>query len=301
MNTTVKNTREFLKNKAVWERMKNSPLYLNYQRIFQSSTGLPLELQLASEEQVSVCSGSENQSKFCQLLNANEGCEKCLMAQRCLNQKGAGVQSMRCFAGLEETVIPIMAGSILIARLRTGQIFHNDPSVSRFRKIAESLGEAGSMNTGELEEAYLATPVVEKERYRATLTLLATFSMQLSKLAKHFYYEVEHKELDVMETAKDYIEENLTEVIHLDDVAEKASMSPHHFCRKFKEETGMTMTDYITQRRVDEAKTLLAESEMKVTDVAFEVGFQSLSQFNRSFSKLTEDTPSAYRKGLLAA
>lgn len=300
-NATLKNTREFIRIKSVWERIKKSSLFKDYQKTFEASTGLPLELQFAFEDQVSLCNGSCNQNRFCKLLNANNSCEKCLMAQKCLNQRGSGVQSMSCFAGLKETVVPIMIGDFLIARLRTGQILHESPSSKTFMEVAQELGETDGVNQGNLEKAYLATPVIEKQRYRAMVTLLATFSMQLRTLAKQLYYDEKRKEHNVMELAKDYIEENFMEEIILQDIAEEVFMSPHHFCRKFKETTGMTMTDFITKRRIEEARALLHERKMKITDIAFEVGFQSLSQFNRSFSKLNGMSPSGFRKEMLAA
>lgn len=217
------------------------------------------------------------------------------MAQKCLSSGDhRGVQSIACFAGLQETAIPIMVGSAMVAQLKTGQIFHEAPAPGSFAKVAESLGERELMRA-ELEEAYMATSVVEKQRYQAMVTLLAAFSLQLTKLANQIGTEQDSEGEDMIELAMDYIDEHLMDPIHLDDVAGALGISSFHFCRKFKAATGMTMTSYLSKERVNHAKEALLNTDHRITDIAFDAGFQSLSQFNRTFHKVTGMSPTQLR------
>ena len=220
--------------------------------------------------------------------------------QRCFDSEGRReVRSIACFAGLQETAIPIMVGSVMVAQLRTGQVFHEAPVQGSFAKVTGAIDGVGASHA-ELEKAYMATPVVEKQRYQAMVTLLAAFSLQLTKLANQIGSEQECGEEDVIDLAKDYIEENLVDPIHLTEVAQRFKMSPFHFCRKFKEATGTTMTNYISEQRVSLAKEALVNTENRITDIAFNSGFQSLSQFNRNFHKITGMSPTQFRMRVAA-
>jgi len=296
-DSSIAETHRFLRHAKIMDRLWRSELFQSYQQIFQGTTGLSVELNPADEELAGHGHRSENQNRFCQLLNRGEaGCEMCLLAHRCLaSNENRGVKTVACVAGLQETVIPIMVGSTKIAELKTGQIFHAEPSAEEFRKVSGSLGDL-EVEAGELEEAYLATPVVEKQKYHAMITLLAAFSLQLTKLANQIALSQENEGESFVEKAKDFIEENLTEVIHLDTVANEVGMSPFHFCRKFKESTGTTLTSYISKRRVQLAKEALTATDGRVTDIAFESGFQSLSQFNRCFHAITGLSPTRFRR-----
>jgi AraC-like DNA-binding protein len=295
-NSIVSETRRFVNHSKVVSRLLESELFQSYQKTFQASTGLPLELYPISEEQMTACRGSVNQNRFCSLLNQGDsGCRECLVAQKCLSSgEHRGVQSIACFAGLQETAIPIMVGSVMVAQLKTGQIFHEAPAQGSFEEVAGSLAK---LETGraELEEAFMATPVIEKQRYQAMVTLLAAFSLQLTKLANQLNAEQGSEGGGLIELARDFIDEHIIDPIQLDDVAHEFDISPFHFCRKFKKATGMTMTSYISKERVNLAKEALLNTDHRITDIAFDAGFQSLSQFNRTFHKVTGMSPTQLR------
>jgi AraC-like DNA-binding protein len=202
---------------------------------------------------------------------------------------------MTCFAGLQKTAVPVVVGSQVVAQLKTGQIFHETPTKTGFAKAVETLSRTEG-GDDELEKAYLASPVIGKQRYQAMITLLAAFSLQLSQLANQLARELEHEEEDIIETTKDDLERNLGEPIHLEEVARQLGMSPFYFCRKFKKSTGMTFTSFVSQRRIELAKDFLVNGETKITDIAYNSGFQSLSQFNRTFRKIVGLNPTEYRR-----
>lgn len=95
--------------------------------------------------------------------------------------------------------------------------------------------------------------------------------------------------------ARRFIEQNSADAISLSAVARAVNISPNHLSEKFKQITGMKFVDYVAQTRFAKACELLRDGELRVSEIAFAVGFQSLSQFNRVFKKLARKSPRAYR------
>lgn len=94
-----------------------------------------------------------------------------------------------------------------------------------------------------------------------------------------------------------YIDAHYTEDIGLDKLSALASVSSAHFCRQFRQWTGMTVMDYVTIKRIMKAKKQLLASKDKVNVIACNCGYESLPHFHRMFKKMTGVTPAAYRRG----
>jgi AraC-like DNA-binding protein len=95
-----------------------------------------------------------------------------------------------------------------------------------------------------------------------------------------------------------YIEEHLAEPIPLSTLAQLARLSPHYFCRAFKQSFGLPPHRYHSIRRVERAKTLLAKSSYSVTEIGLRLGFSETSSFSTAFRKATGLTPTAYYRSL---
>lgn len=93
-----------------------------------------------------------------------------------------------------------------------------------------------------------------------------------------------------------YIDGNLHQKIAQLEVAKRFGLSPFQFSRLFKRLTAVTFQAYLLTRRIEEAKRLLANPKVSVTDVCFTVGFQDLSYFTRVFQRHVGSTPSCYRR-----
>jgi AraC-like DNA-binding protein len=78
-------------------------------------------------------------------------------------------------------------------------------------------------------------------------------------------------------------------------------VSTFYFCKMFKKATGLTFTDYLGRIRVEKAKNLLLNPHLRVSEIAYTVGFQSLTHFNRVFRKLTGESPTDFRVKLKKA
>jgi AraC-like DNA-binding protein len=95
--------------------------------------------------------------------------------------------------------------------------------------------------------------------------------------------------------ARKFIQEHSAEELSLTKVAKAANISRNHLSEKFKQITGTNFVEYIAWTRFEKACDLLRNSNLRISEIAFAVGFQSLSQFNRVFKKLSEESPTQYR------
>lgn len=96
----------------------------------------------------------------------------------------------------------------------------------------------------------------------------------------------------------DFMEAHFADAISLSDLALLVRLSPHHFLRSFKQSFGMPPHRYWTGRRIERAKTLLADPRISVTKVAVDVGFSGTSSFSATFHRVTGRSPSDYRRSL---
>src|SRR5580765_8503675 len=101
--------------------------------------------------------------------------------------------------------------------------------------------------------------------------------------------------------AKDYIGKNQGEALSLGGVAPGVNTSTFYLCKMFKKAPGLNFTDYVSRVRIEKAKNLLLNPNLRVSEIAFEVGFQSLTHFNRVFKKIIGQSPTEYRAQVKAA
>jgi AraC-like DNA-binding protein len=101
--------------------------------------------------------------------------------------------------------------------------------------------------------------------------------------------------LESLLRAKELIDTRYTQALDLDELARAANFSRYHFLRAFRRAFQATPHEYLTRKRVERAKELLAESELTVTEICFEVGFESLGSFSTLFHNIVGWSPSIYR------
>jgi len=98
-----------------------------------------------------------------------------------------------------------------------------------------------------------------------------------------------------MGSVYNYIHANYNQTPNVNEVASNVHLSTAAFCRYFKRQTKMTFTDFVNRYRIAQAKTLLLQDK-SVSEVCYEVGFESLSYFNKLFKKETGENPSIFKK-----
>lgn len=110
---------------------------------------------------------------------------------------------------------------------------------------------------------------------------------------------ISKQEIDVSNKCRqiiNFIEENYQDPITLDDISEEIGFSRAYFCRFFKKNFHKTFLDFLTEFRIHNAEYLLSHSDLKITDLALETGFENASYFSSIFKEKTGQTPSAYRQ-----
>lgn len=279
------------------DRLMESELLQTYCSAFHLATGLKLTLCRAGDEEDPTTFRSGDQNRFCALLNEKGECAACSLAhqellQHCANHSA----SVRCFAGMKESAVPVWAGAQVAAYLRFGQVLTSPLPDKQVEEVMEELTAGLSLERkSELRAAYLDTAVYNSKRYLGCVTLVSAFALQLSEELNRLLVAEEHRDPPAIVKAKQYVNAHLADRIDLDTVAAQAGVSPFYFCKLFKQSAGMTLTEFVNRRRVEWAKRKLANPRNRITEVAFDVGYQSLSQFNRSFLRYAGESPTQFR------
>ncbi len=278
-------------------QLRRSQVVRDYERAFRDTTGLPIALRPIESFDLPH-RGDPKESPFCALVTrSNRSCAACLQFQRSVETRARlRPRSLRCFAGLCDSAVPVRVGENLIAFLQTGQVLVDRPSPARFRRAARQLVKWGAeIDQRQLEAAYFQTRVVTRKQYEAMLRLLTIFAQHLSTLSNQLMVQTSAAEAPAIARARTLIAERHSEELTLTSVAQSVNMSAFYFCKMFKKATGMTFTDYLARVRIEKVKNLLLNPHLRASEAAYEVGFQSLSQFNRVFRRIVGESTSSYR------
>lgn len=131
----------------------------------------------------------------------------------------------------------------------------------------------------------------------------AAATMLVAHLYRH--YSIESSSLAMyqgglpkykLRRVQDYIQENLSQELRLEELATIAQISTYHFCYLFKQSVGTSPHQYIVQQRIKKAQHLLRETNLRVSEIALEVGYQSCSHFSALFKRHTGGSPGKYRQ-----
>jgi len=151
---------------------------------------------------------------------------------------------------------------------------------------------------GQAEPFFLVARKNPQQKSYLISGLLESFALQLGEEANRSVLTSEDSQPQVVTKAIQYLQSHLAEKIHLDDVAEELGLCSFQLCRLFKLHTGITMTEYVGRQRVECARRKLEVPTRQISSIAYEIGFSSLSQFNRNFLKYAGESPSQYRARL---
>lgn len=289
-------------NRALIAALVGSKVYQDYERAFNDMTGLPIALQPIETWQLPY-HGKRNENPFCALMSQkSRACAGCLQVREKLCEKAlTAPYSLSCHLGLSETAVPVRLSDRLIGYLQTGQLFRKKPTQAQFERVTELLSEWGAqVNHDHLKQVYFAGKVVSSREHESIVKLLSIFAQHLAMISNQVFIQQENAESPVIKRAKEYICEHQAEKLSLNSVAKAVNMSAFYFCKTFKRVTGINFTDYLSRVRIEKAKNLLLNPNLRVSEIAFEVGFQSLTHFNRVFKKLLGQSPTDYRAQLLA-
>ena len=196
--------------------------------------------------------------------------------------------------GLTETVVPIVLGERVIGFLCTGQVFTQRGKTVGPESPARRFPEAAG-NTSEGLRLWKQTRFIEPVTYKAMVQLLSFFAKQLSALINQLIIEQKTQEPEVVLRARRFIAENRRGQLTLATVARAAGVSMFHFSTLFRQTTGIKFTQYVARSRIEDARELLCNRRLRMCEVAYESGFQSLTAFNRAFQRVLGQSPTKYR------
>jgi two-component system response regulator YesN len=156
-------------------------------------------------------------------------------------------------------------------------------------KLYEQTGQAGD-RTQAAEWADLSGQ--DKE------AVLSHFYTLLENWFRHLETFPGQNTHQIMKKVQDYIQQSYMKEITLSQIAEFADLSVSRFCVIFKKNTGDSFVNYLNQYRIDKAKQLLLETDLKIYEIADMVGFSTLPYFNRLFKTVTGLSPNEYKRSL---
>ena len=146
-----------------------------------------------------------------------------------------------------------------------------------------------------LKELHLLAPF---EFFMQTMTILKTLahSSEFELLhTKPYVNRYSKKEQERIRKIYALVDERYQNKITVEEVAELCNLTKPAFCRYFKKATGSTFINFLNQYRISQAKRLLLAGK-NISETCYECGFESLSYFNRTFKKVTEENPSEFKK-----
>lgn len=278
------------------DKLKRSQIYRDYEQAFRDTTGLPINLRALGGFDLPH-HGDPKENPFCALMaGTNKSCAACLQLQRRVEEEtNLEPSTLKCFAGLCDSSVPVRVGDDLIAFLQTGQVLLSKPDKRVFAKTARQIiGFGVDVDMKKAEEAWFQSRVLDRRQYESILRLLSIFAQHLSSLGQELAVRAEHGEAPPITRARVLISARHGEDLGLEEVAKAVNMSSFYFCKSFKKATGMTFTEYLARVRVEKVKNLLINPHKRVSEAAFEAGFQSISQFNRVFRRLAGQSPKDY-------
>ncbi len=286
--------------KLLVDKLTASQIFEDYEEAFSTATGLPVSFRPVETWQLAH-HRSKHQNPFCILMaESSRACASCLDVQQKLNENAQQEPAtVACFAGLCDSAVPVRMGDKLFGFLQTGQVMTKAPTRKHFDRAAQQLIDWGvKVDLGRAEEAYFQTRILKPKQYEAMVRLLTIFAKHLAMVANQIVVSEQNAEPPMITKAKEFIKANQGEDISLGDVAKAVNTSTFYFCKMFKKATGLNFTDYLSRIRIEKAKNLLLNPNLRISEIAYEVGFQSLTHFNRVFRKLAGQSPTEYRRKL---
>lgn len=279
----------------VWARLASSPTVREQQVAFTCATGVALALVSTSGAAHAVADGT-----FCVdgCLGDPSGavCQRKLLRaeKRAVTQLGP-VQYC-CPSGLVKILVPVFLSGQHVGSLLAGPFTMHSLDGHRLARLVAKLDQSGlGDRVDQLQTTWQFTPRLTSEKCRAAGTLLRMFGRYLEECGKQEMQARESKRSALLIKIEAFLAESRPDQVSLKEVAMRVNLSPCHFCAVFKKQTGVTFSQYRLKLRMEKARDLLSDPERRVSDVAFEAGFESIPYFNRAFRRRFGCSPSEFR------
>jgi AraC-like DNA-binding protein/ligand-binding sensor protein len=284
-------------NGHIIEALTGSEMFQNYERAYTEATGMPMTLRSVEAWRLPF-HGKRKENAFCALMAVkSHTCAACFLLQGILTQDAMNEPATRtCAYGLCETAVPVKLGSQTIGFLQTGQVMRQNPTEASFQRAVDRAGKLGvDICNKPTRRAYFATPVVSPKKLEAVSSLLATFADHLAMKSNQLAVQKANAEPLIIARARQFIREHYTEELSLGQISRAVNTSRFYFCKLFRKATGLSFIEFVSRTRIEKAKNLLLNPNLRISEIAFAIGFQSLTHFNRVFKRIVGQSPTRYR------
>ncbi|REE87365.1 helix-turn-helix protein [Paenibacillus taihuensis] len=196
-------------------------------------------------------------------------------------------------AGNEDAVLRLIAKVL-------GVMDKKGATANQFYDFAESIVQLSAKTASSMQldllgyKGYLTS--LGKLRCSCTMQELQSYLTSLLTYVIGRIHEKKAEKDNIITFVKSYTEQHYQHDITLDILSDKLGISASYLSTYFKTKTGMNFIDYINNYRIELAKSLLKADDMRIQDVALQVGYQNINSFNRMFKKISGVTPSEFRK-----
>lgn len=169
---------------------------------------------------------------------------------------------------------------------------------ARILELAVVLSRAAAEGNAELEMILgLNFEYIKKLGMLKSIEELCVWIVEvLDRFAECVYENKNIKNVSIIRKAKEFIRANYKKKIKLEDISKVVYLSPYYLSHIFKREAGVTLMEYLTKVRIEEAKYLLENTQWNTTRIAFQVGYSDQSYFSKVFKKIEGISPYKYRK-----
>lgn len=231
---------------------------------------------------------------FCSALHNSAKClETCVdsdACQICRARETGELVVYKCPFGIYEALMPIKKNEEVVAYLFLGMGIEDAPG-SEAEPLARALDVSPNLDKDALQRGIADLPHNSKEKIEAYASLLPVLAEYIE--ANNILSD---SEMTIGQHVKTYVKNNLSHKITLTDIAWKLHCSTVTVTEHFKKEFGMTVMEYVMQKRIQKAEQLLKNSDLSIREISEACGFPNVEYFSRSFKGARGISPSTWKK-----
>jgi AraC-like DNA-binding protein len=278
----------------IWQQLAESDAVRRQQVAFGCATGLPLTLLPASEVATPVPSAFRVDG--CLGARCSHLCQGTLLAaEHNASHTGRSTQ-FDCPTGLTKVLMPVVIGGRHVGSLLAGPFSVGPLKGPRHRRLTGQLKASGVGSRVDMVRAsWNSSPTITHVKLRAVETLLEMFAQYLAECGQRLLLQEAGQQSPLLQKIEAQLAEPSDRALTVRELAVRLHISPCYFCKLFRKQTGLTFTAYRTQVRIETAKRLLLDPTRRVSEAAYESGFDSIPYFNRAFRRHVGCSPSEFR------
>jgi AraC-like DNA-binding protein/ligand-binding sensor protein len=252
-----------------------------------------------------------NKVHYCNFCNeakkTKKGLDLCMKNKYMSINKVVNTKSQfigKCYLGLTEIVTPVFLNDSLFCIIYLGNIIINE-DVSKTICCIKRASKITQLNEDQLISLFHDSELIPLDKlslYMKMSDIISSFIHLILEAHKDRFLgkrTISDKKHWLVEQTKEYIEQFYYTDIKLSQISNLFFVNSQYLSRLFSKKMGITFVEYINIIRIKEAKILLKETDSKIIEIAYKVGFNNVTYFNLIFKRITGQTPFEFRKGSL--